>query len=151
MSNDRSANVHSDFGSVVNPAGPDGVPASLALGEQDRRVAGGSSGGSAAAVASGLCDVCVSASPCPGLAPDLPGACACSALASDTGGSTRLPAAYCGVYGFKPSYGRLSRYGMVAYASSLDTVGLLSREADQLWDTFCMFPDWYSFRSAVCA
>ncbi|GAA5991362.1 hypothetical protein JCM10908_003277 [Rhodotorula pacifica] len=110
-----SANVHSDFGPVTNPAGPSGVTASLSLPEKERRVAGGSSGGSAAAVASGLCDV---------------------ALASDTGGSTRLPASYCGVYGFKPSYGVLSRYGMIAYASSLDTVGLVSRDAALLETTF---------------
>ncbi|POY73967.1 hypothetical protein BMF94_2975 [Rhodotorula taiwanensis] len=110
-----SANVHTDFGPVVNPAGPGGVEASLALPVDEQRAAGGSSGGSAAAVASGLCDV---------------------ALASDTGGSTRLPAAYCGIYGFKPSYGLLSRYGMVAYASSLDTVGLMSRDASKLAQTF---------------
>lgn len=77
--------------------------------------AGGSSGGSAAAVAAGLCDV---------------------GIGSDTGGSIRLPAAYCGVIGLKPSYGLISRYGMVQYSNSLDTVGILSRSVADISKTF---------------
>lgn len=75
--------------------------------------AGGSSGGSAVAVAEGEADV---------------------ALGTDTGGSVRLPAAYVGVVGFKPSYGMVSRHGVVPYANSLDTVGLLAREVRTIAD-----------------
>lgn len=62
-----------------------------------------------------------------------------SALGTDTGGSVRLPAAYTGTVGFKPSYGLLSRWGVVAYANSLDTVGILGRTTSSVRDVFSMF------------
>jgi aspartyl-tRNA(Asn)/glutamyl-tRNA(Gln) amidotransferase subunit A len=63
------------------------------------------------------------------------------ALGTDTGGSVRLPAAYTGVVGFKPSYGLLSRWGVIAYANSLDTVGIMGKDVDIVEAVFGMLSD----------
>ncbi|KAH9479300.1 Glutamyl-tRNA(Gln) amidotransferase subunit A, mitochondrial [Psilocybe cubensis] len=113
-----SLNIHSTHGPVKNPVGLYQVN-----GLVEERSAGGSSGGSAAAVAAGICK---------------------AALGTDTGGSVRLPASYCGIVGLKPSYGLVSRWGVISYADSLDCVGVLATDVQttkQVFDQIALYDE----------
>lgn len=103
-----SHSTNSAYGEVFNGV-KDGPAGRKALS------VGGSSGGSALAVASGLAHV---------------------GIGTDTGGSIRLPAAYMSLVGFKPSYGQISRKGVVPYANSLDTVGIIAKTVHDIWLTY---------------
>lgn len=95
---------------------------------REQRSAGGSSGGSAAAVAASFCDMQVP----PVTRKPTNSFLLYSALGTDTGGSIRLPAAYCGISGFKPSYGIISRWGLVSFADSLDCVGIMAKDVKMI-------------------
>lgn len=115
-----SLNLNSIHGAVVNPFQAQ-TTSNVPPTHTERRSAGGSSGGSAASVAAGICD---------------------AALGTDTGGSVRLPASYCGVVGLKPSYGIISRWGVVSFADSLDCVGILGKSVStvkRVFDTAAVY------------
>lgn len=108
-----SSTETSYFGKTINPHGTNRVP-------------GGSSGGSAAAVAADLC---------------------IAALGTDTGGSVRQPASFCGIVGLKPTYGRVSRYGVQSMASSLDQVGVMTKTVEDA-EILLKFISWYDTHDA---
>ncbi|ODQ80511.1 hypothetical protein BABINDRAFT_160784 [Babjeviella inositovora NRRL Y-12698] len=110
-----AATTHSYYGVTRNPQDPE-------------RIIGGSSGGSAAAVAAGICDF---------------------ALGTDTGGSVRNPATHGGIVGLKPSYGRVSRWGVIPYAQSFDTVGVLASNVATARDVY-MVLDKYDTKDPTC-
>lgn len=107
------ASLNSYFGQVYHPkSNPT---------EESWLVSGGSSGGSAVTVATDMCTY---------------------SLGSDTGGSVRIPASFCGVVGIKPTYGRVSRFGLVPYASSMDTIGVFSKDVSILAEVLDVISGW---------
>ena len=108
--------IISEYGTVGVPSESSTIP-----GDDNFFISGGSSGGSAVAVASGTCF---------------------AALGSDTGGSVRNPASYCGVVGFKPSYGSVSRHGLIPLVNSMDVPGILTRTVDDCRKIFNAIRGW---------